>query len=186
MSLRDIALVRISADNVLKTDSGVPLTEDIVSLISKYKQSMHPLEDVYDDFYDINDEYDVYELIIVEEASFDDDASDINGETLAKFVDLLDDIERANDNGPHLEDEELVGLMLERVATIYDMESVLRDASFVPAGNEEELGAYYFDDLTAQHGIPEEIRGYFDVSAYGKDLANDGVFVNGSVFVTGY
>lgn len=186
MSLQDITLVRISADDVLKADSGVPLTEDHMSLFAKYKQSMHPLETVLDDFYDLNDEYDVYELIIVEEASFGDDVSDINGETLAKLVDLLDDIERANNNGPRLEDEELVGLMLENVTNIYNVESILRDAFFVPAGDEEELGAYYFDELMAQHGIPEAIRGYFDVSAYGADLASDGVFVNGSVFVTGY
>lgn len=187
MSLLDMSYIKINADN-LRSEAqniGLAITEEIESLLTKYERSYHLVENVVDDLYQLDEDFDAFELIGVVRLLIDSyDARVDEVYTLDQLKRTIDAIDEANSSGPDLEDDELVGLLTERVAFFTDLELTLQNALFIKAGDKAELGEYYFETISSE--IPEKYHPYFDTEAYGRDCSYDGTFVNGSVFVTGY
>lgn len=187
MSLLDMSYIKINADKLRSESAGLGLnmTEEIESLLTKYERSYHLVDDVVGDLYRLDEDYEAFELIGVVRLLVDSYDAGVDGSySLEELRCQIDAIDEANSSGPDLDDDELVELLTDRVAVFTDLESTLQNATFIRASDEEELGRHYFEQIS--HEIPEEYHLYFDMDAYGRDCAHDGVFVNGSVFVTGY
>lgn len=187
MSLLEMSYIKINADD-LRSEAkniGLELTEERESLLTKYERSYHRVENVVDDLYQLDDDFGAFELIGVVRLLIDSYDAGVDGVyTLDQLRRTIDTIDEANSSGPDLDDDELMGLLTEDVASFTDLESTLENALFIKASDEAELGEYYFETISSE--IPEKYHSYFDMAAYGRDCSYDGTFVNGSVFVTGY